>query len=87
MATSLIPVKTPTGRAELHNRERGLSQRHRTVLLLVDGQRTQEQVCALALQAGAAESCFGELLDMGFIALPSPLPSDVATPELTQPTS
>lgn len=87
MATSLIPVKTPAGRAELHNRERGLSQRHRTVLLLVDGQRTQEQVCELALQAGAAETCFGELLDMGLIALPVPLSSDASASELTQPLS
>lgn len=66
-----IPVKTPDGQAELSQRQRKLSQRHRTVLLLVDGRRTEQQVRSLAQQAGAAESCFSELLELGLIALPS----------------
>jgi hypothetical protein len=70
VATPLIPVKTPDGQAELSLRQRKLSQRHRTVLLLVDGRRTEQQVRSLAQQAGAAESCFGELLELGLIALP-----------------
>ena len=72
MATPLIPVKTPDGQAELSNRQRRLSQRHRTVLLLVDGRRTEEQVRALARQAGATDTCFGDLLDLGLILLPRP---------------
>jgi hypothetical protein len=54
----------------MSNRQRRLSQRHRTVLLLVDGRRNEEQVRTLARQAGAPDSCFGELLQMGLIHLP-----------------
>jgi len=70
VATPLIPIKTPDGQAELSNRQRRLSQRHRTVLLLVDGRRSEHQVRQMAQQAGAAESCFGELIEMGLIAMP-----------------
>ncbi|WP_280152948.1 hypothetical protein [Piscinibacter sp. XHJ-5] len=75
MATPLIPVKTSDGQAELSSRQRRLSQRHRTVLLLVDGRRTAEQVQTLARQAGASESCFGDLLELGLIVLPRPAES------------
>lgn len=69
MAIPLIPVKTPDGQAELAKRERRLSQRHRTVLFLVDGRRDEAQVRAMAQQAGATESCFAELLELGMIAM------------------
>ncbi|HEY0855948.1 MAG TPA: hypothetical protein VGE16_02765 [Albitalea sp.] len=72
MVTAPIPVKTADGQAELSRRQRRLSQRHRTVLLLVDGRRTEQQVRSMAQQAGAGESCFGELLDLGLIALAQP---------------
>ena len=87
MATPPIPVKTPDGQAELNQRQRRLSQRHRTVLLLVDGRRTVSQVRYLALQAGATESCFGELLDLGLIALPPepPQPPITTVPIRPQP--
>jgi hypothetical protein len=77
VAISLIPVKTADGHAELASRQRRLSQRHRTVLLLVDGRRTQLQVRALALQAGAADNCFDELLELGMIALQESLTATV----------
>jgi hypothetical protein len=70
VATPPVPVKTADGQAELSSRQRRLSQRHRTVLLLVDGRRNEEQVRTLARQAGAPDSCFGELLEMGLIQLP-----------------
>lgn len=63
------PVKTAEGQDELTRRTRRLSQRHRTVLLLVDGQRSAEEVRALASQAGAPDGCFDELLALGLIAL------------------
>lgn len=72
MANAPVPVKTPDGQAELSNRQRRLGQRHRTVLLLVDGRRNEEQVRTLARQAGVPDSCFGELLDMGLILLQQP---------------
>ena len=67
MANRSVPVKTPTAVAELGSRQRKLSQRHRTVLLLVDGKRDEAQVRQMALQAGAAPSCFEELVDLGMI--------------------
>jgi hypothetical protein len=64
------PIKTPDGQAELATRQRRVSQRHRTILFLVDGRRSEAQVKALAAQAGVPESCYGELLDMGLIMVP-----------------
>ncbi len=73
MATIPVPIKTPEAVAELSSRQRKLSQRHRTVLLLVDGRRAEDEVRQLALAAGSPESCFDELLDLGMISRPAPL--------------
>ena len=62
-----IPVKTPDGVDELGSRQRKLGQRHRTVLLLVDGRRRENQIRQLAAQAGVPDACFDELLAMGLI--------------------
>lgn len=70
MIPGIAPIKTPDGQAELATRQRRVSQRHRTILFLVDGRRSEAQVKALAAQAGVPESCYGELLDMGLIMLP-----------------
>jgi len=84
VATPLIPVKTADGQAELSHRQRRLSQRHRTVLLLVDGRRSEPQVRTMAQQAGANDSCFDELLDLGLIALP-PAPEHLSTVPIPRP--
>lgn len=79
MVAGTIPLKTPEGQAELATRQRRVSQRHRTVLFLIDGKRSATEVRALALKAGVPESCFDELLAMGLIMLPEPtvpLPRD-----------
>ena len=65
-----VPSKTPDGVAELAHRTRGLSQRHRTVLLLVDGRRTVAQIVATARAAGVPEPVLQELVTMGLVALP-----------------
>lgn len=75
MAGGTIPVKTAEGQAELGTRRRRLSQRHRTVLLLVDGRRTAVEVRALAAQAGVTDGCFDELLALGLIELAGPGPA------------
>lgn len=72
---SYVPVKTPEALAELNSRQRKLSQRHRTVLLLVDGRRPADEVRQLARAAGSPETCFDELLDLGMISRPAPLDS------------
>lgn len=77
--TGNAPIKTPDGQAELATRARQLSQRHRTVLLLVNGRRTEEQVKRLAEQAGVPPACYDDLLQMGLIMRPLPtLPIEVA---------
>ena len=65
-----VPVKTADGIAELARRTRGLGQRHRTVLLLIDGRRTAQQVLGLAQAAGVPAAVFDELLALGLIAGP-----------------
>jgi len=69
MSTSLAPVKTPEGQAELTHRVRRLSQRHRTLLLLVDGRRSVAEVLQLAAAAGVPREIFDELLALGLIAM------------------
>lgn len=64
------PLKTDAGQDELRRRTRRLSQRHRTVLLLVDGRRSCEDVLTLADKAGVAASYFDELVAMGLVELP-----------------
>lgn len=75
MIAGTIPIKTPVGQAELTARERSVSQRHRTVLFLVDGRRSAPDVRRMAEQAGAPDTCFDDLVELGMIALPPPLPS------------
>ena len=72
MVARLIPIKTPEGQAELNARQRRVSQRHRTVLFLIDGKRNAEEVRTMAAKAGVPESCFGELVELGMIMLSEP---------------
>ena len=72
MVAGLIPIKTPEGQAELTARPRRVSQRHRTVLFLIDGKRSAEEVRTMALKAGVPDSCFGELVQLGMVMLSEP---------------
>ncbi len=85
LVTGNAPIKTPDGQSELATRARQLSQRHRTVLLLVNGRRTEEQVRRLAEQAGVPPSCYDDLLQMGLIMVPQPTMSIEAAPYPTLP--
>ncbi len=67
MVAGTTPVKTAEGQAELSSRARRVSQRHRTVLFLVDGRRSEAEIIALAAKAGVPQNCFDELVDQGFI--------------------
>jgi hypothetical protein len=73
VATINVPIKTPEAVAELSSRQRRLSQRHRTVLLLVDGRRAEDEVRQLAIAAGSPDTAFDELMDLGMISRPVPL--------------
>jgi hypothetical protein len=88
VATINVPIKTPEAVAELSSRQRKLSQRHRTVLLLVDGRRQEDEVRQLAIAAGSPDTAFDELLDLGMISRPAPLepePVRMAAPVESKP--
>ncbi|MGA0610335.1 hypothetical protein [Caldimonas sp. KR1-144] len=80
MPATVLPVKTALGREELRRRSHGLSQRHRTVLLLVDGARPLSVVLSLAQKAGASVQHFEELVRLGLVELPQ-VPTLTAEPE------
>ena len=84
MPAALAPIKTADGLDEIATRARRLGQRQRTMLLLVDGRRSADEVKRLAAQAGVPASCYDDLLALGLIAIPQPtLP--VSAFEATQP--
>ncbi|MEY2893189.1 MAG: hypothetical protein RJA98_3097 [Pseudomonadota bacterium] len=82
-----VPVKTDAGLNELRSRSGQLSQRHRTLLLWVDGRRNAAELLALAQPAGVPAQCLDDLLALGFVAwaeraMPAgpPLPSPSLPP-------
>lgn len=76
-STLSAPIKTQLGHDELRLRTQGLGQRHRTILLLVDGRRPLSKVLSLSHQAGAETSHFEELVRLGLIEVPG----DAMAPE------
>lgn len=89
MVAGTVPIKTSEGQAELSTRKRRVSQRHRTVLFLIDGKRSATEVRELALKAGVPDACFDDLLGMGLIMLPEPtfsllIDAPAVAPGLTQ---
>lgn len=70
MTATTVPVKTPEGQAELSHRRLKLGQRQRTLLLLVDGKRSEAEVRRMAAAAGVPDTCFDELCGLGLIAVP-----------------
>ena len=86
MSTPVVPTKTALGLDELRHRTHRLSQRHRTVLLLVDGRRSLGEVLGLANQAGAAISHFEELVRLGLVDVPvEPPPPEAPAEPATAP--
>jgi hypothetical protein len=73
---SAQPQRTASGHAELAARGRHLSQRHRTVLLLVDGRRSADDIRNLASQAGAGAQCLDDLLTLGLVTWSSSARAD-----------
>ena len=84
MSTPAIPTKTALGHEELRHRVHRLSQRHRTVLLLVDGVRPLAEVLGMAQKAGASTQHFEDLLKLGLVELPA-RPDPVPAPPIEEP--
>lgn len=66
----VVPQRTPAGQSELNGRSRALTQRQRTVLFLVDGRRSVDEIHELADRAGAGAMAFAELVALGLVAAP-----------------
>lgn len=81
MRPDSVPTRTAVGSQELQTRAKGISQRLRTVLLLVDGKRTSAMIEMLAVKAGAPADSLLVLQDMGMVEVPAE-----AIPEPTPPT-
>jgi len=78
-------LRTPAGQNELSSRQRGLSQRHRTLLLLADGKRDLATVLSLAQSVGAEQSHFDDLVRLGLLDLRGPrLEFPVPEPEVIE---
>ena len=67
-----IPCKTAAGHAEMAAREQRLSQRHRLLLLLVDGPRTLEEVVEQGRRCGVPRGYIDELFALGLIVIGPP---------------
>lgn len=74
-----IPIKTAAGVSEMTTRALRLSQRHRTVLFLVDGKRSTAVVQRMAVAAGASEALLDELLSLGLVEELTPNPFESVT--------
>jgi len=66
----VVPRRTPAGQTELNERSRDLTQRQRTVLFLIDGVRSVDEIQLLADQAGAGAKAFAELVALGLVRVP-----------------
>lgn len=74
MAAEPIPSKTSSGQLELAKRVLGLGQRHRTILLLVDGHRSLSQVLRMGESVGVQRAVFDDLVARGLVELPAAAP-------------
>lgn len=68
-----IPCKTAAGHAELASQDCRLSRRHRVLLLLVDGERSLDEVVQLGRQVGVPRSYIDELFALGLIVIGPPV--------------
>ena len=60
-------AKTDTGQKVLKDRRSGLPPRQRAALILIDGQRSIEEVLAATSAGGITRSDIEQLLDMGLV--------------------
>ncbi len=59
--------KTDKGREEITTRQYRLAHRLRTLLVLIDGKHTEDEILKQVIGLGLNEQSIAELLDNGFI--------------------
>jgi len=82
-------AKTDTGVQVLKDRRSGLSPRQRAALILIDGQRSVQDVLAATCAAGVTQADIDRLLALGLVAeqLVPRRPAPAPGPEFTDSTS
>jgi hypothetical protein len=80
--TNLVYHKSAKGAEAIATRQHGLSPKQRSMLIMVDGKHSVEELVPLAQMLGNTEELLGQLLDQGFIepggsvsSAPAPLAS------------
>lgn len=82
-------VKTDEGLRMLKDRRGGLSPRQRAALILIDGQRSLEDVLAATSAGGITRADIEKLLELGLVAEQTDLPEPIRTknPDFTDSSS
>lgn len=83
MYDDAIPVKTAAGRQEIEQRTLRLGQRHRTVLIAINGERKLDAVRRQFEAFGDVTALIGELAEAGLIEFLGPPANDVRAPAVT----
>jgi hypothetical protein len=78
MRENEVPSKTDAGRDEIQNRTRKLPMGLRSILLMVDGQRSVRELRGVTAGLRGAEDALEQLREMGLIALPMSLAAAAA---------
>lgn len=78
MRENEVPSKTDAGRDEIQNRTRKLPMGLRSILLMVDGQRSVRELRGVTAGLRGAEDALEQLRAMGLITLPMSLAAAAA---------
>lgn len=78
MRENEVPSKTDAGRDEIQNRTRKLPMGLRSILLMVDGQRSVRELRGVTAGLRGAEDALEQLREMGLITLPMSLAAAAA---------
>lgn len=94
--TTTIYQKTEKGQDEIRTRANHLDQRHRAVLLMINGEKTCDDILVQLQPLGMTQAVFGELENAGYIRLhvpgattvkAAPATASAATAEAASPAS
>ncbi|WP_397533445.1 hypothetical protein [Roseateles sp.] len=72
MVRTMIPQKTAAAHAALAGDRQAVSPKLRMLLILVDGRKTLDQLCAIATGLGHDLQAFVELRRLGMLSWPEP---------------
>lgn len=67
-STTAIYTRTPRGNAELNARKSALDAASNSLLILIDGKRSQHELLAVAHRLGAPTNCLHQLETGGYVA-------------------